>query len=269
MELKIENIIQVILTKHETQKVKYFEEKKFKNVTDFISSVNDAIISNIVDQKDAYSNSKISRQDILDNLSYFILEYTSNLYAFGVDVNLCKQWLSVYTCLIFVKQDFFEASAYCILTEEYSLLKIIPQNVKVSKQLPDQILKLLLNTNHETEIDISRYDSEELRKQYNFLLNNITGGDKKILDSAFGKIYRWYYENGWVDEYENGQFPLFEPAICALFALAVRNGYMPNKMTKRQFLFYRIAAEEKKYKNLFYYAEERLIFDEKVFLTDY
>lgn len=269
MELKIENIIQVILRKHEIQRVKYFEEKKFKNVTDFISSVNDSIISNIEDQKDAYFNSKISNQDILDNLSDFILEYSSNLYAFGADVNLCKQWLSVYTCLRFIKKDFFDAPAYCILIEEYSLLKIIPQNITISKQLPDQVLNLILSSNHEKEIVDNRYDSEVLRKQYNILLNNIPGGDTKKLNTAFEKIYQWYYENGWLDEYEYGQFPLFEPAICALFALAIRNGYIPNKMTKRQFLFYRIAVEEKKYKNLFYYTEKGLIFDKNVFLMDY
>lgn len=266
MELTINNIIQLLLEKHKTQTLIYSDKYKFRNTKKYEAKNNDYIISAIVELKDMYSRQGVDNKHAINNLSDLVLEYCSNLYAFGAEISLCKQWLSLYAGLSYFRKDYFDAAVFAVIAEEFAIVKMIPDEMLNSRQTPEQVFWKLLEKplRYPLTSDIHAYQG--IFKEYCKMLKDIPAGDSKSLDNSFKNIAQYYFEDGWTNKYEFKQFPLFEPVICSLFSYAVRKGYSPGGFSAKEKIFYRLAIEAKSYADIYSGAYDQLKINKKILL---
>lgn len=200
----------------------------------------------------------VDMEEALNELAEASIEIASSLYSSGAEHLVWKQWSAIAAFGLFLTDQIYESVQYAVLAEEWEFLKIIPLTSSVSKQIPEQVIWHLIGGHLTTELPKLGKDSED--NSWLELAQSIPAGHHDLTESALKGIADFWIaelEDSW-QYYQPGDYPDFNPQVCAVAVLARRNGFVPTSFTTEQFSFLEAGLATSEQSNLFlqYFSDQ-------------
>lgn len=265
MELNFNNYLKLLEEAVLTETVKYLHPKRFENAEKYKEHASECFRSAILETVDSYKQEKIDDDLAYSIVSDSVLQYASDMYAMGAEINHCKKWIAIYAGMRLLKKDYLEAAAYAILADEDALLESVPNELLKSRNTEDQVLWSILGKPLAFSISMN-YRGAEMAWTYSEMLHYKQNRSTTKLDEAFQAIAAYSFGEGWTLSYTPGEYPLFEPPICAILRCLKNKGYLPGKYEKMSSAFFEIALNDDRKPTFFLTSGGVLQLAEKEFL---
>jgi hypothetical protein len=249
MNISLDNCVELIGIGLSQEPIIAWDKPLFKGIEAYKEENKKEIQTTIADVVELIQQESADIDLSMSIISDAVLKYASDLYAAGADVGYCKNWIAIYVTLLLINKNYVEAAIYATLANEAFIINHLP-DVAINTKNVDEILfwqQLQRKTIH--PLDLSG-EGSIMNSAYKNIYAYPNATDKQ-LDEAFQVIAHYRYEDGWSSKYHYGEFPLFEPVLCAIMCNAISLGYKPLKLDTKSKLFFAIALSNKKANNFF------------------
>jgi hypothetical protein len=178
---------------------------------------------------------RLRREDALTQLTELVLELTSLLFAAGADHRTWRHWSGMTALGFLLLPRPSDSAQYAALGGEWALLSEVPHG-RPPRRLADRVAWAVL-LGQATDFT-SRRKTDEFDRAWLTLASSIPRQDHPSTEQALKTIARhWLEEDDDWRDFHARSAPDFEPALCALAALARRNGLRPKTMTPDELAF--------------------------------
>jgi hypothetical protein len=266
MELNSNYYLKLLVEAVLSEAVKYPHPPRFKNAGKYKEYASEEFRNAILETVDLYEQEKMDEGLAYSIVSDAVLRYASDTYAMGAAINYCKKWIALHAGMKLLKKDYFDAVSYAIIADEPALLESVPDELLKSKNTEDQILWSLHVKPLAFSINMDQLGAE-MAVAYNEILHYQQNMSANKLDEAFQCISEYSTDDGWTLSYVPGEYPLFEPPICAILRCLKNKGYLPGKYKKKSSAFFEIVLNDDRKPAFFFSSEGTLQFAEKEFLA--
>jgi hypothetical protein len=194
---------------------------------------------------------EIDEEEALNELAEAAIEIASSLYSSGAEHQVWRRWCAIAAFGLFLTDQIRQSIQYAVLAEEWEFLKILPLTGGVSKQIPEQVIWLLVGGCLTTELPTLGRDSED--NAWLALAQSIPAGQHDVTETALKDIADFWIaelEDSW-QNYQPGGYPDFNPQVCAVAALARHNGFFLTSFTAEQYSFLEAGLATSERPNLF------------------
>jgi hypothetical protein len=186
---------------------------------------------------------RLSPDDALSQLSDLVLELTSLLYSAGAPHPVWRRWSGIYALGQRLQGHEPEAAKYAALGGEWALLEALADRPPRTKRVSELISWCVLRGQPSSIAAAARDEEDEAWLQ---LGASIAARDDSMTARALETIAQhWLGEGDW-RAFHPRSAPDFEPAVCAVAALARRNGFTGQGLSAdaREFLEPGLATAE-------------------------
>ena len=159
-------------------------------------------------------------------------EFSSNLYALGASTEVWRHWTSLTAFGLYLSCNIQRAANYAALGGEWAFIKALPNKPFNTLQTGDLVAWSIVSGNPLPQIDLpDQFDNVWFNLAHGIIKQNHSTTE----ESLKGIADFWMEETGgaW-KTFLYGRYPVFETPICAVAAVARRNGFTPTSLTKDQ-----------------------------------
>jgi hypothetical protein len=249
MDINLYNCVELIGIGLSQEPIIAWDKPSFKGIEAYKEENKKEIQTTIADVVELIQQENADIDLSMSIISDAVLKYVSDLYAAGADVGYCKNWIAIYVTLLLINKNYVEAAIYATLADEAFIIKHLPDVIIDTKNVDEVLFWQQLQRKTIHPLDLSS-EGSIINSAYKNIYAYPNATDKQV-DEAFQVIAHYRYEDGWSSQYNYGEFPLFEPVLCAIMYNAISLGYKPLKLDTKSKLFFAIALGNKKAYNFF------------------